>query len=114
LAAVRLAEFWSKAAGRKMLRAVARACELGVNYFDTAPLYGERASETNLGIVLRSLGREVIVGTKVRLHLADLENLETAITRSVESSSRRLRREAIDLLQLHNYAGETDTASQSG
>ncbi|MFM7173315.1 MAG: aldo/keto reductase [Caldilinea sp.] len=101
-----------KGSRQEMLRAVARACDLGVNYFDTAPLYGDRASETNLGIVLESLGQEVIVGTKVRLRLADLENLETAITRSVESSLRRLRRETIDLLQLHNYAGETHTASQ--
>ncbi len=101
-----------KGSRQEMLRAVARACELGINYFDTAPLYGDRASETNLGIVLERLGQEVIVGTKVRLQLAELENLETAITRSVESSLRRLRREAIDLLQLHNYAGETHSASQ--
>src|SRR5262245_65534247 len=48
-------------------RAVARALELGINYFDTAPLYGDGESERNLGRVLKTLRPNVIVGTKVRI-----------------------------------------------
>lgn len=86
----------------EQLRTVARAVELGINYFDTAALYGNGQSETNLGAVLAELGVDVIVGTKVRLQPADLDNIEQAITRSVETSLLRLRRETIDLMQLHN------------
>src|SRR6266550_7213761 len=48
-------------------RAVGRALELGINYFDTAQMYGNGESERNLGRVLKSLKPEVYVGTKVRL-----------------------------------------------
>ena len=46
---------------------MARAIEAGVNYFDTAALDGDGASEENLGRVLAALKPDVIVSTKVRL-----------------------------------------------
>jgi aryl-alcohol dehydrogenase-like predicted oxidoreductase len=46
--------------------------------------------------------RDVIVGTKVRLIPTDHDRIAEAITVSLENSLRRLRREQIDLLQLHN------------
>jgi aryl-alcohol dehydrogenase-like predicted oxidoreductase len=86
----------------EMRRGVARALELGITYFDTASLYGDGQSEVNLGAVLRELGADPIVGTKVRLKHPDLDRLEAAITESVEASLRRLGRERVDLIQLHN------------
>ncbi len=83
-------------------RAVARALELGINYFDTAPSYGDGRSEQNLGQALRALKAEVHVGTKVRLTPARLAEIPDAITRSLDESLRRLGRERVDLLQLHN------------
>jgi aryl-alcohol dehydrogenase-like predicted oxidoreductase len=83
-------------------RAVARALELGITYFDTAPLYGDGQSEQNLGQVLRALRADVQVGTKVRVPPDGLRDIAGAITRSLEDSLRRLGRERVDLLQLHN------------
>ncbi len=83
-------------------RAVARALELGINYFDTAPSYGDGLSEQHLGQALRSLKADVHVGTKVRLALTELADIPAAITRSLDESLRRLGRERVDLLQLHN------------
>jgi L-galactose dehydrogenase/L-glyceraldehyde 3-phosphate reductase len=83
-------------------RAVARALELGINYFDTAPLYGDGQSEQNLGQALRSLEADVHVGTKVRVPPAELSDIPGAIARSLDASLRRLGRERVDLLQLHN------------
>ncbi len=83
-------------------RAVARALELGINYFDTAPVYGDGQSEQNLGQALRALKAEVHVGTKVRLAPAPLAEIPGAITRSLDESLRRLGMERVDLLQLHN------------
>ncbi len=85
-----------------MVRAVARAIDLGINYFDTARIYGDGKSESNLGSVLKEMGADVLVGTKVRLTDADMEDIEEAVVASVEGSLTRLRREYVDLIQLHN------------
>jgi aryl-alcohol dehydrogenase-like predicted oxidoreductase len=95
-----------------MRQAVGRAIELGINYFDTAPQYGNGQSEANLGAVLRELGGSVIIGTKVRLAGEDLGKIGTTVPRSVEASLRRLGRETLDLIQLHNRIGPTDRPEQ--
>jgi aryl-alcohol dehydrogenase-like predicted oxidoreductase len=85
-----------------MARVVARAVELGVTYFDTARSYGNGASETNLGLVLEQLKPDVLVGTKVQLAAGDLEDIERGVVDSLEGSLKRLRRDYVDLFQLHN------------
>src|SRR5215472_11468439 len=65
---------------RDQERAIARALEAGVNYFDTAVQYGNGESEKNLGRILRSLKpSNVVVGTKVRLPSADYDRIGDAI-----------------------------------
>src|SRR4029450_3367141 len=86
---------------KEMLRVVARALELGITYFDTARSYGDGVSEANLGLVLAELKPDVLVGTKVQLGVADLDDIEQAVVASVDGSLKRLRRDHIDLLQLH-------------
>jgi aryl-alcohol dehydrogenase-like predicted oxidoreductase len=83
-------------------RAVARALELGINYFDTAPLYGQGESERNLGRVLRTLRPDVIVGTKFRMQPGERGRVAEALTASLDSSLARLGLDRVDLLQLHN------------
>src|SRR5438093_335762 len=83
-------------------RAVARAIELGINYFDTAPSYGDGQSEQNLGQVLKALKPKVYVGTKFRVDGSDLADIPRAVARSLDASLRRLGLERVDLLQLHN------------
>src|ERR1700752_4708741 len=94
-------------------RAVARAIEAGVNHFDTAALYGDGASEENLGRVLATLKPNVIVSTKVRLPAE--RNIE-AIAASLEASLKRLKRDHVDLFQLHHTicapAGQTLSAEE--
>ncbi len=89
-------------------RAVARAVEAGITYFDTAPLYGNGASETNLGRVLRALKPDVVVGTKVRLKDTDKSDIAGAVDASLEASLRRLGRDHVDLFQLHNPISTED------
>jgi aryl-alcohol dehydrogenase-like predicted oxidoreductase len=84
-------------------RAVARALDAGVNYFDTAVQYGDGESEKNLGRVLEKLKpAEVVVGTKVRLKPADVARIGDAVAASLEGSLRRLGRERVDIFHLHN------------
>ncbi len=82
-------------------RAVARGIELGINYFDTAPIYGDGQSETNLGQALRALKARVHVGTKVRVPPVAAAELAAAVNRGLEESLGRLGMERVDLLQLH-------------
>lgn len=84
-------------------RAIARALEAGVNYFDTAVQYGDGLSEKNLGRILAGLApADVVVGTKVRIRSADFSRIGAAITASLEGSLSRLGRPSVDLFHLHN------------
>jgi aryl-alcohol dehydrogenase-like predicted oxidoreductase len=94
-------------------RAVARAVEAGINYFDTASSYGSGESERNLGLTLRALGLRPLVGTKFRVDPAERDTAG-AVTRSVEASLQRLGMDSVDLLQLHNLIVREDGAPAPG
>ena len=87
-------------------RAVARALELGINYFDTAAMYGNGESERNLGRVLKSLKPEIYVGTKVRVPgRRDAAGSAAAIAASMEASLQRLQldqRRSVPAAQPHH------------
>ena len=83
-----------------MLAALRHAVELGVTYFDTAPGYGDGLAETIFGEALQ--GAPVFLATKVPLSAAG------QVRQSLEASLRRLRRDRIDLLQLHGTSYGAD------
>ncbi len=88
------------------LAAVQHAFESGINYFDTAAAYGDGRSETNLGEVLSELRPEIVLASKFGLTTADLTDIPGAIARSLESSLKRLRRNSLDIFQLHTPVSE--------
>ena len=91
-------------------RTIARAIAAGVNYFDTAVLYGDGESEANLGRVLQKLKpADVVVGTKVRVPPG--ESIADAVTLSLEGSLARLRLDRVDIFHLHNPITETGGGS---
>src|SRR5258708_21144696 len=71
-------------------RAVARALEQGINYFDTAPAYGNGASEENLGRVLKNLRPEILLSTKFTLLPEHKKNIGEAVAQSLEQRLHRL------------------------
>jgi aryl-alcohol dehydrogenase-like predicted oxidoreductase len=83
-------------------RAIGRALDGGVTYFDTAYLYGDGASETHLGRTLRALKANPAVGTKVRIREDQRGDIGAAVVTALEGSLRRLGRDGVDLFQLHN------------
>jgi L-galactose dehydrogenase/L-glyceraldehyde 3-phosphate reductase len=83
-------------------RTIARAIEAGVNYFDTAAMYGNGESEKNLGRVLAKLKPNVVVGTKVRIASKDFGRIAAAVTESLDASLKRMGREQVDIFHLHN------------
>jgi aryl-alcohol dehydrogenase-like predicted oxidoreductase len=92
----------TKGAPADQERAIARAVELGINYIDTAALYGNGESERNLGRVLKKLKPDAVLGTKFRLKAADRARVSDAVARCMDESLQRLGLDLVDLFQLHN------------
>lgn len=95
---------WGQVDDRESIAALHRAIDLGVNFIDTADVYGDGHSERLIAQVLKERSEVVRVATKAgrRLdpHVADGYTAEN-LTRFVERSLKNLDTEAIDLLQLH-------------
>ena len=95
---------WGLVDERESERAIHRAWELGVNFFDTADVYGSGHSEELLGRCLQ--GKNSILATKVgnaRKEGRPIKDFSEAhIRNQLEASLRRLKRETIDIYQLHN------------
>ena len=95
---------WGGADDDESIRALHTAIDHGVNFIDTADVYGDGRSERLVGQVRKERSEELIIATKAgrRLdpHTAEGYNREN-LTAFVERSLRNLDVEAIDLLQLH-------------
>ena len=76
---------------------ILRALELGYNYFDTAPGYGNGRSEEMMGNALKDHRGEAIIATKVSGGHWTPERIRG----SVDASLRRLQVEVIDIIQFH-------------
>jgi len=83
------------------------AIENGINWFDTAPMYGNTQSELRLGRILKELQAPVHLSTKVWLPLDTLDNIPDTVLSSVEASLERLQVNSVDLIQLHNPVTRT-------
>ena len=81
---------------------IGRAMESGISYFDSAPDYGDGLSEENLGRTLQVLKARPIINTKVEIRAENLNDIANHVVRSVEDSLRRLRVDAVDIVQIHN------------
>lgn len=90
--------------------AIGRAIDHGITYFDTASAYGDGVSETNLGRALKALRASVTVATKVRIRGAQRADIAGTIVASVDDSLRRLQRDSVDILHLHEPTTRTGAA----
>ena len=95
---------WGPVQDDESMAALHRAVELGVNFFDTADVYGDGRSEKLLAQLKKDHKEEILIATKAgrRLnpHNAEGYNREN-LTAFVERSLRNLDTEILDLLQLH-------------
>src|SRR5438105_1700769 len=95
---------WGNTDDKVSLAALNRAIDLGVNFIDTADVYGDGHSEQLIAQVRKERREQIIIATKAgrRLnpHIAQGYNRQN-LTSFVERSLKNLETEALDLLQLH-------------
>ncbi|MFD0662354.1 aldo/keto reductase [Thermocatellispora tengchongensis] len=98
------------------IRAIDRAVDLGVTFFDTADVYGTGHSERVLGRALRDRRDAVVIATKfgytydeARKEITGTDTSAAYVRRACEASLARLGTDYIDLYQLH--VGDTGTAA---
>jgi D-threo-aldose 1-dehydrogenase len=88
------------------VRALKQALAIGINWIDTAALYGDGASEATIGRHIHALDPQPYVSTKVRIERDPMNDIPGAIERSLEQSLKRLNLDQVALFQLHNQLGE--------
>ena len=93
------------------VKIINRALDEGINFIDTANIYGGGRSEEVVGMAIKSRRYEVVLATKVRGRVGEGPN-EGGLSRShifaaVEDSLRRLQTDHIDLYQLHQPDADT-------
>ncbi len=89
---------------------VNRAFDVGINFIDTANVYGRGASETFLGEVLASRPRgSYVLATKLFHPMSDTDYglSREQVFKQIDASLARLRTDYVDLYQCHRYDGDT-------
>lgn len=97
---------WGPQDDQASIRAIHRALELGINWIDTAAVYGLGHSEEVVARALADRRGRVMVATKCGLPWGDSRKIRPSLARQsvrreAEASLRRLRLEVIDLYQIH-------------
>ena len=85
-----IGEVWGPTTRDEAVRAIHRALDL------------DGKAEEALGIALEGRAEDVIIGTKVRIASTDMKDVTGAVTRSLETSLKLLKRDSIDILHVHN------------
>ena len=96
---------------------VKAAFEAGINFLDTANVYGRGAAETLLGEVLSDYDRSsYVLATKVYFQMSDTDRGLSAeqIHKQIDASLKRLRTDYVDLYQCHRYDDETPLEETMG
>ena len=102
---------------KQAIEAVAEALNIGINYFDTAPLYGNNLAEIRLGKALKSIPREqYILASKVgRFHNDEFDFSASRVIDSFHNSCKRLDTDYIDIYQAHDidFANEQQLINET-
>ena len=99
-------DVWNDTTDEDSIKSVQRAVDLGINFFDVAPVYGFGHAEEILGRALGKRRKNVIIATKCGLVWDDQHNISNNLTpdsirQEIDNSLRRLKTDYVDIYQLH-------------
>jgi aryl-alcohol dehydrogenase-like predicted oxidoreductase len=89
--------YWGDQSQKDVDIVVNAAIDLGFNYFDTAEMYNNGASETSLGIALKQRRSEIIIGTKI----SPSNCSPLTLRQHLDDSLKRLGTNYVDIYMLH-------------
>ena len=105
---------WGDVQRNDLINAVKTAVDNGINFFDTADTYGLGESERTLAEALGTDSKNVVITTKFGVRVENgkttYDNSREYIFKAVEGSLQRLKRDYIDLYQVHYRDGVTPLA----
>jgi len=108
---------WGEVDDNESIRAIHAALDLGINFFDTANVYGAGHSERILGRALAGRRSQVVIATKFNAvfdektrQVIGADASPEGIRRACEDSLRRLNTDYIDLYQFHDNGYPADQA----
>jgi aryl-alcohol dehydrogenase-like predicted oxidoreductase len=117
---------WSVVDDNESSRAIQRALELGVNFFDTAANYGAGHSERLLGKIFKGRRDQVVIATKFGYHVDEAakvvlsyddkqedSDVASRVRSDAEASLKRLDTDYIDVYQLHVWGLSIERALQA-
>ena len=104
-----LADLFGGVEKRQSLACVHKALDLGINFFDTANVYGRGAAESVLSEALSGIPRHSYsLATKVFFPMSDTDRglSRAQIVKQLDASLKRLRTDYVDLYQCHRFDEE--------
>ena len=87
--------------------AIRMALDSGVNWIDTAPMYGQGKSEKAIGWLLKEVQEAPIISTKVNLDTTRLDDIAGQVENSLVHSLQLLGRDSVDVVHLHNCISQS-------
>jgi len=104
---------WGPQDDKESIAAIRKAVDIGINWIDTAALYGLGHSEIIVGKAIKEMGKKPIIATKCCRCWDEKRRIfnslkKDSIRSEVEASLRRLRVDVIDLYQIHHPSPDED------
>lgn len=115
-----MSEFYGPSDDEQSREVMARAVDLGVNFFDTADMYGQGHNESLIGGFLKGRRDKVVIASKCAIVRGDdprdrrIDTSPDYIRYACEASLKRLGVETIDLYYLHRLDGITPIEESMG
>jgi aryl-alcohol dehydrogenase-like predicted oxidoreductase len=98
---------WEGTSDEENIRLIDKAIDLGVNFIDTAPVYGRGHSESIIGKAIKGKREKVYIATKCGVHIAEGDTFayrhfsRKNVLNELDNSLKRIGSDYIDLYQIH-------------